>query len=72
MIKNMFRAALILALVLTGTVQAADWKDLIDGKDLSGWEQVNGTARYQLEGDTIVGYTVMDSPNSFLSTKKQY
>ena len=72
MIKNMFRAALILALVLTGTVQAADWKDLIDGKDLSGWEQVNGTARYELEGDTIVGYTVMDSPNSFLATKKQY
>ena len=65
-------ACICLAGLLAGTTQAAEWKDLINGSDLSDWEQVGGKARYEVEDGQIVGYTVPDSPNSFLTTKKQY
>ena len=56
---------------LAVTAQAADWKSLI-GDDLSDWKQLGGEARYVLEDGVIVGYTVPDSPNSFLSTSEEY
>jgi len=61
-----------LAGLLAGSVQAAEWQTLFSGSDLAGWEQVNGNARYEIHDGEIVGYTVADSPNSFLVTKKQY
>lgn len=71
--KTRFKFILIvLAGLLSGSLQAAEWQALFNGSDLDGWEQVNGSARYEVEGDTLVGYTVMDSPNSFLATKAQY
>ena len=64
--------AVSLAMVLAGPVQAAEWKDLFNGSDLEGWTQVGGTARYRVEGDAIVGYTVPNTPNSFLVTEQNY
>mgnify|MGYP001551131015 CR=1 FL=1 len=61
-----------LAGLLVASVQAADWKNLIKGTDLDDWEQVGGKARYEIDGDLVVGYTVPDSPNSFLTTKEKY
>ncbi len=52
---------------------AADgWVPLFNGKDLEGWQQINGIAKYEAQGGAIVGTSVPDSPNSFLCTKKQY
>ncbi len=53
---------------------AADdgWVDLFNGKDLSGWKQVNGNAPYKVVDGAIVGTTITDSPNSFLATDKEY
>ncbi len=48
------------------------WKDLFNGKDLQGWEQLNGTARYYAENGDLVGETVFRSPNSFLCTRDHY
>ncbi|WP_165440745.1 3-keto-disaccharide hydrolase [Rubripirellula amarantea] len=45
---------------------------LFNGRDLDGWEQVNGTATYEVVDGAIVGTTVAGSPNSFLATKKSY
>ena len=45
---------------------------IFNGKDLDGWEQVNGTATYEVIDGEIVGTTVLGSPNSFLATKKKY
>ncbi|MCW8925019.1 MAG: DUF1080 domain-containing protein [Xanthomonadales bacterium] len=71
--RTLLRIACIFwAGLLVGTTQAADWQNLLEGSDLSGWKQLGGTARYVVEGDTIIGYTVPDSPNSFLTTKKEY
>jgi hypothetical protein len=45
---------------------------LFNGKDLDGWEQVNGSARYEAKDGAILGTSVPNSPNSFLCTKKRY
>lgn len=47
------------------------WEKLVK-KDLSGWQQLNGTAPFKLENGVIVGTTVLDSPNSFLCTKDKF
>ena len=50
----------------------ATWQPLFNGKDLTGWKEVNGTAPFTVEGDAIVGTTVAGSPNSFLATDQKY
>ncbi len=53
---------------------AVGWKPLFNGKDLTGWKQVNGTATYEVVRDRgeLVGKTAKGSPNSFLATEKEY
>ncbi len=48
------------------------WVNLFNGKDLSGWKQLNGEALYGVVDGTIVGTTVLNTPNSFLRTEKEY
>jgi HEAT repeat protein/type 1 glutamine amidotransferase len=51
---------------------AAEWQNLFNGKNLDGWIQRNGQAKYTVEDGTIVGTTVLNTPNSFLCTEKMY
>ncbi len=48
------------------------WINLFNGKDLSGWKQLNGKAKYEVVNGEIVGTTVANTPNSFLATEKNY
>lgn len=48
------------------------WVELFNGRDLSGWQPVNGNAPYAVVEGAIQGTTVMESPNSFLATEKEY
>jgi len=48
------------------------WTRMFNGKDLSGWKQRNGWAVYRIDGDSIVGTTAKDSPNSFLCSDGEY
>ncbi|MEX1241505.1 MAG: DUF1080 domain-containing protein [Cyclobacteriaceae bacterium] len=61
-------------LVIYGTCSMgqARWTNLFNGKDLSGWKQLNGKARYQVINGEIVGTTVHGEPNSFLVTEQNY
>ena len=45
---------------------------LIKGNTLEGWTQKGGDAKYSLKDGVIIGETVPDSPNSFLTTNKHY
>lgn len=69
-------AWMIVAIPLaTGVAHAADapeWQLLFDGKTLTGWKQVNGTAPYEVSDGAIVGTTRAGTPNSFLATEKSY
>ena len=58
--------------LLAISAQAADWQPLFEGADMKGWEQVGGKARYEMQDGDVVGYTVANTPNSFLVTKKRY
>ena len=64
----------IIILVLTCHPSMAEpgWKELFNGKDLSGWKLLNGKARYEVVNKEIVGTTVAGEPNSFLVTEKRY
>lgn len=48
------------------------WQNLFNGKDLSGWKQLNGKAKYEVKDGIIVGTSILDTPNSFLTTEKDY
>jgi 3-keto-disaccharide hydrolase len=48
------------------------WVSLFNGKDLSGWVQRGGKAKYSVEDGEIVGRSVPNTSNSFLCTKKDY
>ena len=49
-----------------------NWINLFNGKDLTGWKQLNGHAKYTVKDGIIIGTTVNDEPNSFLATEKNY
>ncbi len=70
MAKRILAAAALVA--WAGAAGAAGWQSLFDGNDLDGWRQVGGDAEYRVEGGEIVGVSVPDSPNSFLTTRKRY
>ncbi|HEX8038467.1 MAG TPA: DUF1080 domain-containing protein [Chryseosolibacter sp.] len=64
---------LFLLTIASATLFAqAKWTDLFNGKDLSGWKQLNGRAKYEVVNKEIVGTTVFGEPNSFLVTEKAY
>ncbi len=46
--------------------------DLFNGKDLSGWTQLNGQAKFEALNGEIVGTTAVNSPNSFLCTNEKF
>ncbi len=48
------------------------WVNLFNGKDLNGWKQLNGEAKFGVVDGMIVGTTVLNTPNSFLRTEKEY
>ena len=73
--KNSFLLCLISLFVFNqqaAYAQSSNWTSLFNGKDLKGWVQYNGKAKYTVENGEIVGRTVPEEPNSFLSTDKLY
>ena len=52
--------------------KAEQWENLFNGKDLKGFKQLNGKAKYIVQNGEIVGTTVMNEPNTFLATEKEY
>lgn len=63
---------LSVCLVLTLGVNAQKVKALFNGKNLNGWEALNGFADYQVVNGVIVGTTTKGSPSTYLATKKEY
>ena len=58
--------------ILTARLSAGPWEPLFNGRDLTGWRTINGTAPFTVVAGAIVGTTVVGSPNSFLATDKTY
>lgn len=63
---------LLLVTAVQAQAKKEQWVSLFNGKDLKGWKQLNGKAKYEVKEGVIVGTTVPDEPNSFLATEKNY
>lgn len=77
--KKTYSLKIILFLTVLGFLSCKNtpkddtpWVNLFDGKTLNGWIQKGGTAKYEVRHGTIVGSTVHNTPNSFLTTDKMY
>ncbi|MDR2146717.1 MAG: DUF1080 domain-containing protein, partial [Tannerella sp.] len=64
-------AGLIIALSAC-TPQGDGWTQLFNGKDLTGFNQLNGQAPFSVEEGMLVGVSVKDQPNSFMATQQEY
>ena len=62
----------ILALLASSLFSSAEWQPLFNGKNLDGWVQRGGKAKYTVEDGSIVGTSVMQTPNSFLCPDREY
>ncbi len=48
------------------------WRDITPKEDLEGWEVKGGKAEYRVEDNTVIGKTVHNTPNTFLTTEEDY
>ncbi len=69
--KKLIVLSILVAFATTAVAQEK-WVDLFNGKNLNGWKQLNGKARYEVINKEIVGTTVFGEPNSFLTTDQPY
>lgn len=72
MLKISFQLIICLFLTDYSIAQNNQWQNLFNGKDLSGWKVLGGTATFEVDNGVIVGTTVEGSPNTFLATEKEY
>lgn len=50
----------------------SDWEILFNGKDLTGWKDLNGKHKWEAKDGMIIGTFVSGQPNGFLCTEKEY
>jgi hypothetical protein len=63
---------LVLVTVSRSTASADQAVELFNGKDLSGWTKRGGDAQYAVEDGMIVGRSVPNTPNTFLTTDREF
>ena len=57
---------------LTQPASESGWIDLTAAGLEEGWRQLGGAAEYTLEDGVVVGTAVIETPNAFLATEKEY
>jgi hypothetical protein len=65
----------LMALVLLSQAihaQDGNWKNLFNGKDLTGWKAVAGKATFEVKDGVIEGTAVHGTGNTFLITEEMY
>ncbi len=72
MIQKTIISAFFLIALAVGMQAQDDWEVLFDGKDFSNFIQLNGEATYKIENGAMVGISKLNTPNSFMATKKKY
>ncbi|MGZ5191882.1 MAG: 3-keto-disaccharide hydrolase [Flavisolibacter sp.] len=70
--KTFLFLSIISCSFIAGSQTSSNWKQLFNGKNFSGWKQLNGKAKYTIHNGEIVGTTVFGEPNSFMATEKDY
>ncbi len=70
----MMRRSVLIWMMLTAviTLNAQEWTDLFNGKNLKRWEKLDGSAEYRVENGEVIGVSKTGTPNTFMATKKVY
>jgi hypothetical protein len=67
---------LILGVIALGCAESREesvpWTPLLAGDDRQGWTIKGGSATYEIKDGTVTGRTVHDSPNTFLTSDRDY
>jgi len=72
MIRKTIITILAVIVTVSAWAQEPEWESLFNGRNLRGWEKLNGTAEYKVQDNTIIGISKLNTPNTFLATKKMY
>src|SRR5260221_12427747 len=75
--KTNFRGiclALSFAFMAQGMAQSPEdgWQILFNGKDLTGWRELNGKHKWGAKGGLVIGTAVHGQPHGFLWTEAGY
>lgn len=66
----------VITLVLAGQLGIAQeeehWEPLFNGENFDGFTKLNGDAKYHVEDGQMVGISEMGTPNTFMTTDKNY
>jgi hypothetical protein len=72
--KAKFITYILLLIAFSSSAQSekVEWEYLFNGKDLSAWKILGGKASYHVQDGELIGTTVSSTPNTFLTTEKEY
>ncbi|MEI6140049.1 MAG: DUF1080 domain-containing protein [Mariniphaga sp.] len=70
--KKLVASVVLVVVSLGGFAAKGTWEKLFNGKDLAGWERLNGTAEYTIVKGEIVGTSRVNTPNTFLATTRNF
>ena len=71
--RHLFSLTLAFITVAAAPLRAQDgWVDLFNGKNLDGWEEHSGKAKYTVADGVLTGESVSGTGNSFLCTTQTF
>ncbi|MDR0743118.1 MAG: DUF1080 domain-containing protein, partial [Tannerella sp.] len=70
--RTFFYFAVSFVVMFSSCTSGDGWTDLFNGKDLTGFNQLNGKAPYRAEDGMLIGVSVKGQPSSFLATELDY
>ncbi len=71
-LKLIFLILLLPFICLAQNSSDNGWEILFNGKDLTGWRELNGKHIWEAKNDMIVGTFVIGQPNGFLCTEREF
>ena len=70
--KVLLKSAICSLIMLCSCSTNDGWVELFNGKDFTGFSQLNGKAPYRVEDGMLIGKSVGGQPNSFMATELDY
>lgn len=64
--------AVLTLFTMAAQAQNGNWKNLFNGKDLSGWKAIAGKATFEVKDGVIEGTAVHGTGNTFLVSEEMY
>ncbi len=72
LLKKWVSVFTLIFLLSFSAIAQTGWVNLFNGKDLTGWKVLGGSATFTIEDGAIFGHTVANTTNTFLCTEKEY